>query len=84
VKALDFEAESRLDGSIHVQEYRIHLGKCFSCSACIEVCPETSLFYSKDFELVSGKTEDLIMVLRPAPDRADKDVPRIRTYEVRR
>lgn len=84
VKALDFQAESRLDGSIHVQEFRIHLGKCFSCNACIEVCPETSLFYSKDFELVSGKTDDLIMVLRPPPDRPEKDVARIRTYEVRR
>ncbi len=84
VRALDFQAESRLDGSIHVHEFRIHLGKCFSCSACIEVCPESSLFYSKDFELVSGKPEDLVMVLRPPPDRPEKDVARIRTYEVRR
>lgn len=84
VRALDFQAESRLDGSIHVQEYRIHLGKCFSCNACIEVCPENSLFYSKDFELVSERTEDLVMVLRPAPDRPEKDMARIRTYEVRR
>ena|GEM_PF-5005432 len=84
VRALDFNAESRLDGSIHVQEFRIHLGKCFSCSACIEVCPESSLFYSKDFELVSERTDDLVMVLRPPPERPDKDVARIRTYEVRR
>lgn len=84
VKALDFHAESRLDGSIKVEEFRIHLGKCFSCNACIDVCPETSLFYSKDFELVSGKTEDLVMVLHPPPDQLDKDIARIRTYEVRR
>ena len=84
VKALDFQAESRLDGSIHVQEFRIHLGKCFSCNACIEVCPESSLFYSKDFELVSERTDDLVMVLRPPTERPDKDVARIRTYEVRR
>ncbi len=84
VKALDFKAESRLDGSINVQEYRIHLGKCFSCSACIEVCPENSLFYSKDFERVSGKTEDLVMVLRGNSGRNEKDITRIRTYEVRR
>jgi formate hydrogenlyase subunit 6/NADH:ubiquinone oxidoreductase subunit I len=84
VKALTFESENRLDGSIHVQEFRIHLGKCFSCNACIEVCPESSLHYSKEFELVSGRTEDLVMVLRPPPDRPEKDVARIRTYEVRR
>jgi len=84
VKALDFQAESRLDGSINVQEFRIHLGKCFSWSACLEVCPESSLFYSKDFELVSGRTEDLVMILHPPQDRPDKDIPRIRTYEVRR
>ncbi|HEY8280189.1 MAG TPA: 4Fe-4S binding protein [Bdellovibrionota bacterium] len=84
VKALDFRAESLLDGSLKVQEFRIHLGKCFSCNACIEICPESSLFYSKDFELVSGRTEDLVMVLRPSPERPEKDVARIRTYEVRR
>jgi len=84
VGALDFRAESRLDGSIHVQEFRIHLGKCFSCNACIEVCPESSLFYSKDFELVSERTEDLVMVLHPPSERTDKDIARIRTYEVRR
>jgi formate hydrogenlyase subunit 6/NADH:ubiquinone oxidoreductase subunit I len=84
VKALDFKSESRLDGSIHVQEFNIHLGKCFSCNACIQVCPEASLFYSKDFELVSEKTDDLIVVLRPAPERPEKDIARIRTYEVRR
>jgi formate hydrogenlyase subunit 6/NADH:ubiquinone oxidoreductase subunit I len=84
VNALDFKAESRIDGLINVQEFRIHLGKCFSCSACIEVCPESSLFYSKDFELVSGNTQDLVMVLRGDSGRNDKDITRIRTYEVRR
>ena len=84
VRALDFEAESRIDGSIQVKEFRIHLGKCFSCSACVEICPETSLFYSKDFELVSERPEDLVMVLRPPTNRPEKDAPRIRTYEVRR
>lgn len=84
VSALDFKAESRLDGSINVQEFRINLGKCFSCSACIEVCPESSLYYSKDFELVSEKPDDLIMVLHGNSGRNDKDITRIRTYEVRR
>lgn len=84
VKALDFKAESRMDGSINVQEFRIDLGKCFSCSACIEVCPEASLFYSKDFELVTNRTDDLIMVLHGHSGRPDKDITRIRTYEVRR
>lgn len=84
VKALDFKSESRIDGSINVQEFRINLGKCFSCGACVEVCPESSLYYSKDFELVSGKAEDLVMVLRGQNGRSDKDITRIRTYEVRR
>jgi formate hydrogenlyase subunit 6/NADH:ubiquinone oxidoreductase subunit I len=84
VKALDFKAETRIDGSLDVREFRINLGKCFSCSACIEVCPESSLFYSKDFELVSGKPGDLVMVLQGDSGRNDKDITRIRTYEVRR
>ena len=57
---------------------------CGRCSACVEICPETSLFYSKDFELVSERPEDLVMVLRPPTNRPEKDAPRIRTYEVRR
>jgi formate hydrogenlyase subunit 6/NADH:ubiquinone oxidoreductase subunit I len=84
VKALDFRSESRMDGTIDVQEYRINLGKCFSCSACIEVCPEASLYYSKDFELVSGKADDLVMVLYGHNAKSEKDITRIRTYEVRR
>lgn len=84
VKALDFESSSKADGSIEVKEFRINLGKCFSCSACIDVCPETSLFYSRDFELVSSKPENLIMVLRGQPGRGERDITRIRTYEVRR
>ncbi len=84
VGALAFKSESRLDGSIHVQEFRIHLGKCFSCNACIEVCPEGSLFYSKDFEVVADQTDDLVMVLRPSLDIPEKDAARIRAYEVRR
>lgn len=84
VKALDFKSESRMDGSINVQEYRINLGKCFSCNACIEICPESSLYYSKDFELVSGKPEDLVMVLYGHSVKSEKDITRIRTYEVRR
>lgn len=84
VKALDFKAENRLDGTINVQEFRIHLGKCFSCGACIDICPENSLYYSKDFELVSQKKEDLIMVLYGHSSKSEKDITRIRTYEVRR
>jgi formate hydrogenlyase subunit 6/NADH:ubiquinone oxidoreductase subunit I len=84
VKALDFKSESRLDGSIHVQEFRINLGKCFSCSACIDVCPEASLSYSKDFELVSGRSEDLVMILHGNSGKNEKDITRMRTYEVRR
>jgi formate hydrogenlyase subunit 6/NADH:ubiquinone oxidoreductase subunit I len=84
VRALDFKAESRVDGSINVQEFRINLGKCFSCGACIEVCPEASLFYSKDFELVSSRPEDLIMALYSQSSKLEKDITRIRTYEVRR
>ncbi len=84
VKALDFKAESRMDGSLNVQEYSIHLGKCFSCGACIEICPEASLFYSKDFELVSSQPQDLVMVLHGQSVRDDKEITRIRTYEVRR
>jgi len=84
VKALDFKAESRIDGSINVQEFRINLGKCFSCGACIEICPETSLYYSKDFELVSSRPEDLVMVLHGHSAKSEKDITRIRTYEVRR
>lgn len=84
VKALDFKAESQIDGSINVQEYRINLGKCFSCGACIDICPESSLYYSKDFELVSEKPEDLVMVLYGHNAKSEKDITRIRTYEVRR
>ena len=84
VKALDFKSEHRMDGTIDVQEYRINLGKCFSCSACIEVCPEASLYYSKDFELVSGRADDLVMVLYGHNAKNEKDITRIRTYEVRR
>ena len=84
VRALDFKAESRLDGSINVQEFRINLGKCFSCGACIDVCPEASLYYSKDFELVSSKPEDLVMVLHGNSGPTEKAITRIRTYEVRR
>lgn len=84
VKALDFQSESRIDGSINVQEFRINLGKCFSCGACVDVCPEASLFYSKDFELVSSRPEDLVMVLHGQHSKKEKDIARIRTYEVRR
>ena len=84
VKALDFKAEHRPDGSINVQEYRIDLGKCFSCNACIEVCPESSLYYSKEFELVSTEPEGLVTVLLNNNNRNEKDITRIRTYEVRR
>ncbi len=84
VKALDFKSENKADGSINVLEYRIDLGKCFSCGACIEICPESSLSYSKDFELVSGRSEDLVMVLFGHSVKTEKDITRIRTYEVRR
>lgn len=84
VKALEFESSSKPDGSIEVKEFRIHLGKCFSCNACIDVCPETSLFYSRDFELVSTKPQNLVMVLRGQATKGDRDITRIRTYEVRR
>lgn len=85
VKALEFESASKADGSIEVKEFRINLGKCYSCSACIDVCPETSLFYSRDFELISNKPQNLVMILRGQPVRGvDRDITRIRTYEVRR
>ncbi|RZA04754.1 MAG: 4Fe-4S dicluster domain-containing protein [Proteobacteria bacterium] len=84
VKALDFKAETKPDGTVNVQEYRIDLGKCFSCNACIEVCPEQSLYYSKDFELAATSPKDLIYVQVNNTNRKDKDITRIRTYEVRR
>ncbi|RZA04918.1 MAG: 4Fe-4S dicluster domain-containing protein [Proteobacteria bacterium] len=84
VKALDFKAETKPDGTVNVQEYRIDLGKCFSCNACIEVCPEQSLYYSKDFELAATNPQDLIYVQVNNTNRKDKDITRIRTYEVRR
>lgn len=84
VKALEFKAESRVDGSIHVQEFRIDLGRCFACGVCVDICPEGSLSFSKDFELVSRKAEDLVMVLHGTPTKAEPEITRIRTYEVRR
>lgn len=84
VKALDFKAETRVDGSISVQEFSINLGKCFSCGACIDVCPEASLSYSRDFELVSDRPAGLMMVLYGHAVKNEKDITRIRTYEVRR
>lgn len=84
VKAIDFTSESLRDGTIRVQEFNIHLGKCFSCGVCIEVCPEASLTYSKEFEIVTESTKDLIAVFRGGGPKSDKDITRIRTYEVRR
>lgn len=84
VNALAFESKSKSDGSIEIEEFRIHLGKCFSCNACIDICPEQSLFYSRDFELVSDKPQSLVMILKAHSSRADRDIARIRTYEVRR
>jgi formate hydrogenlyase subunit 6/NADH:ubiquinone oxidoreductase subunit I len=84
VKALDFKSETKPDGTINVQDFKINLGKCFSCNACIEVCPESSLFYSKDFELVADKPEGLVSVIVNNASRNEKDITRIRTYEVRR
>lgn len=84
VKAIDFTSENMRDGTIRVQEFNIHLGKCFSCGVCIEICPEASLSYSKDFELVTENTKDLIAVFKSSGQRGDKDITRIRTYEVRR
>lgn len=84
VKAIDFTSDTRPDGTVNVQEFRIDLGKCFSCNACVEVCPEQSLFYSKDFEIAASKPADLISVQVNNTSRNDKDITRIRTYEVRR
>lgn len=84
VNALDMNARGRPDGSIEVVEFHIHLGRCFSCGVCIDVCPEASMSYSKDFELVSEKPNSLIMVLRGKSNDAQKDITRMRTYEVRR
>ena len=84
VRALDFRSESFPDGSIKVSEFRIHLGKCFSCGFCVDICPETSLYFSKDFELVSERPEDLVMVLRAEAENEERNIHRIRTYEVRR
>lgn len=84
VKALDLSSESQRDGSIRVQEFSIHLGKCFSCGVCIEICPEASLSYSKEFEIVSESPKDLVSVFRDKGKKGEKDISRIRTYEVRR
>lgn len=84
VKAIDFTSENMRDGTIRVQEFNIHLGKCFSCGVCIEVCPEASLSYSKEFETVAENTKDLIAVFKGGGQKGDKDITRIRTYEVRR
>lgn len=84
VKALSFDSTSKKDGSIQVKEFRINLGKCYSCNACIDICPEQSLFYSRDFELVSNKAENLVVVLRGDEGRFERDITRIRTYDVRR
>ncbi|MGE3261307.1 MAG: 4Fe-4S binding protein [Bacteriovoracia bacterium] len=84
VKAIDFTSENLRDGTIRVQEFNIHLGKCFSCGVCIEICPEASLSYSKEFEIVTESTKDLIAVFRGGGQKSDKDITRIRTYEVRR
>ena len=84
VQAIDFSSESQRDGSIRVQEFRINLGKCFSCGVCIEICPEASLSYSKEFEMVSESTKDLVAVFRDSGKKGEKDISRIRTYEVRR
>jgi formate hydrogenlyase subunit 6/NADH:ubiquinone oxidoreductase subunit I len=77
------DTESKSDGSFAVKNFKIHLGRCFSCSVCIEACPESSLSYSKDFELVSEKSEDLVMVTYSG-EKKTSDQGRIRTYEVRR
>jgi formate hydrogenlyase subunit 6/NADH:ubiquinone oxidoreductase subunit I len=84
VQAISLTSESQRDGSISVQEFRIHLGKCFSCGVCIEVCPEASLSYSKEFEMVSDSSRDLVAVFRNSGKKKEKDISRIRTYEVRR
>lgn len=84
VKAIDFTSENLRDGTIRVQEFNIHLGKCFSCGVCIDICPEASLSYSKEFEVVTESTKDLIAVFKGGGQKGDKDITRIRTYEVRR
>jgi Ni,Fe-hydrogenase III small subunit/Pyruvate/2-oxoacid:ferredoxin oxidoreductase delta subunit len=48
-----------LDGGL-----RLDLGKCLFCTACMDVCPEHAIAYSRDHRMAGGSRADLVLTGR--------------------
>lgn len=90
-KALDMDADIRVDGTVKVNRFRIDLGRCFSCSACVEICPVESLQHTRRYEINAFTPDSLVITFSGLGDapvgRAVKirdKIKMIRSYEVRR
>jgi len=84
------QADRLADGSMHVRNFDIDLGRCYLCSACVNVCPVSSITYTKSFEMIANNTSDLVIHLdENTVDSKRKsfvasEKSKMRTYEVRR
>ncbi|MCO5141863.1 MAG: 4Fe-4S binding protein [Oligoflexia bacterium] len=83
VEALSF-VENESSTEVKIEEFNIDLGRCYSCGLCVEKCPEKSLFFSKEFELHATNLNGLVMKLHGEAFKKEKDISRIRTYDIRR
>jgi formate hydrogenlyase subunit 6/NADH:ubiquinone oxidoreductase subunit I len=85
------DADIHVDGSVRVNRFRIDLGRCYSCAACVEICPVNSLKHTKSFEAQAFQPSDLILefdgrteVSGVTKERIREKIKMIRSYEVRR
>lgn len=90
VKALEMDSTMTPDGAIVVESFRIDLGRCYSCSVCVEICPVSSLRHTNEFELSVASPAEMVLELRrehrelPAFVGKLRDMKKLRSYEARR
>lgn len=53
----------------NVTSYKINLNKCIFCGNCAYYCPKGAIRMTKDFELASSKSSDLILEYGGGNDR---------------
>jgi formate hydrogenlyase subunit 6/NADH:ubiquinone oxidoreductase subunit I len=90
VKALEMDSRLMPDGAITVENFRIDLGRCYSCSVCVEICPVSSIKHTNEFELSVQNAKSMIIEITreqtelPAFVGKLRDLKKLRSYEARR
>ena len=85
------DSQIRVDGTVKVNRFRIDLGRCFFCAACVEICPVASLSHTKNYAIKAFTPEALVLEFDGrdvgAAEKGIKireKIKMIRSYEVRR